>query len=66
MKRVIDQTTAAVVEDMFGVVENGTTTATIARTLNAKGVRTIRGCAWYAPAVRDLVRNPVYRGEGGR
>lgn len=64
-KRVIDPAGAATVEAIFTAVEAGESWAPIARSLNARGLRTQRGNPWTGTAVRDVAKSPIYRGEKG-
>jgi DNA invertase Pin-like site-specific DNA recombinase len=64
-KRVIDPNAAATVEAIFAAVEAGQGWNPIATTLNARGLRTVRGNHWTGTAVRDVARSPLYRGEKG-
>jgi hypothetical protein len=53
---------AAVLRRMFEDYAAGKSMATIARELNAGGVRTVRGAAWSQSRIGQTLRNPLYRG----
>jgi site-specific DNA recombinase len=53
---------AAVLRRMFEGYAAGKSMATIARELNAGGVRTVRGAAWSQSRIGQTLRNPLYRG----
>ena len=60
-----DSKTRLVLEDVWQMVEQGLSCGQIARTLNARGLRTQRGKAWRPVTVRQVVRNDVYLGQRG-
>jgi DNA invertase Pin-like site-specific DNA recombinase len=64
-RRVVDEDSAAVVRSIFVSIEEGASPGSIARRLNLGGLRTKRGKAWEARAVRRIAENPVFAGEGG-
>lgn len=64
-ERVIDPVSATTVETIFSSIEAGQSWGPIARALNERGSRTMRGNPWTAPVVRDLARNSIYVGEHG-
>jgi len=53
---------AEAVRSMFEDYARGASMSTIARTLNAAGVTTVRGNDWSQPVVGQVLRNPLYRG----
>lgn len=62
-KLVIDTDTSPIVEMIFNeFIENGNKT-TIARKLNAMGIKTIRGNAWDNRGVEYILNNPTYIGK---
>ena len=58
----INEREAAVVRYIFASVLQGQTFAEIARTLNAKGIKTRRGNAWGAGSFHRMLRNENYIG----
>jgi hypothetical protein len=53
---------ANIVRRIFEAVVDGASQATVARELNARGVKTVRGAAWSQSRVGQTLRNPLYRG----
>ena len=51
------------VQEMFDLYESGATLDKIARSFNARGISTPRGKQWRATGIRDILRNPVYKGQ---
>jgi DNA invertase Pin-like site-specific DNA recombinase len=71
MRRVVDPATAPTCELIWSMLEDGKTWGPIACELNRLGLRTQprkdkpNGLPWYAEAVRDLAKNPLYTGQQG-
>jgi DNA invertase Pin-like site-specific DNA recombinase len=63
--RVIDPTAATVIKDMFAALDRGSSFGEVARSLNAAGVPSSRGTAWWPATVRRLAQNRAYMGERG-
>lgn len=61
----INEDEAVIVQFIFNaIVVSGHGTHTIARALNAKGIKTKRGTSqWRATAIRAIARNPIYTGR---
>ena len=60
----INECEAAVIKEIFRrYVENGDGTTKIAKSLNAQGVKTKRGCDWTQAAVARIISNPIYTGK---
>jgi site-specific DNA recombinase len=55
---------AAIVRQVFAWVLAGKSIRSIVRQLYAQGVRGRRGAIWHTSAVRRVVRNPLYSGQG--
>lgn len=53
---------AAVVRRMGELLLDGGSLTSVARTLNAEGVRSRKGNPWGPKAVKDILRNPAYSG----
>lgn len=59
----LDPVESLVVVRMYESALNGAGVRMIATTLNDDGVRTSRGSEWSGSRVRDILRNPTYRGK---
>lgn len=58
----VDPDTAPVVRQIYDLYAGGTSAAAIAADLNARGIRTARGCRWSAQAVLRVLKNERYTG----
>ena len=54
---------ATVVREVYGMVLSGIGTATVAGSLNRRGIMTRDGFKWTAARVAVLISNPAYRGD---
>ena len=65
LKRLaIDEEEAAVVRQLFTLyADNGTGLYTLAKTLNAKGLRTRKKTLYSATSISKILRNPIYVGR---
>jgi len=59
----LDPERAPIIRRLFALAEQGMGDPSIARTLNAEGVRTRGGIPWTRRRVQDTVRNPFYAGR---
>jgi DNA invertase Pin-like site-specific DNA recombinase len=64
-RRVEDPDEVPVVIDSYERIARGERTGEISRSLNAKGLRTMRGKPWNVDAVRWMIENRSYQGENG-
>lgn len=55
---------AAIVREMFERRAKGEGIGAVAQSLNARGVPPPRATSWSPSAVRSMLLNPIYRGEG--
>ena len=62
-KYIINEAEAEVVRQIFSNFNNGVGTVTIARNLNAIGIKTKRGKLWENRTVKYILHNPVYIGK---
>lgn len=62
-KYIINEAEAEVVRQIFSDFNNGVGTVTIARNLNAIGIKTKRGKLWENRTVKYILHNPVYIGK---
>ncbi len=58
----VDAETAPAVESAYRMAAAGETMSSIARSLNARGYRTIRGGKWACKSVGNMIRSQRYRG----
>lgn len=62
-KYIINEAEAEVVRQIFSDFNSGVGTVTIARNLNAIGIKTKRGKLWENRTVKYILHNPVYIGK---
>ena len=60
---VVDPQKAAVVQRIYALYNRGEGFRSICHALNGDGIPSPRNKGWAPSAVRELVRNPIYRGE---
>ena len=60
---VIDKEGKIIVQEIFNSYANGSTLTQIARQLNSKGYKTIRGSIWENRTVKYALQNPFYIGK---
>ena len=63
VRRVIDETEAAVLRRIFTLYADGVGMLTIAHRLNTEGVKPPRGRGWAPSGIREMLHRPLYRGE---
>ena len=63
VRRVIEDSEAAVVRRTFQEYADGIGMLTIAHTLNREGVKPPRGQGWAPSGIREMLHRPLYRGE---
>jgi site-specific DNA recombinase len=61
-RRDIHPDQAAVVRRIFDMASAGSSTLSIASTLNGEGVSTLTGAAWHPRTLHHMLRNPSYKG----
>ena len=60
----VDPERAPIVVRLFeGYAHHGLGLRTLAHQLNAEGLPSARGNGWAPTAIREMLRNPIYRGE---
>lgn len=64
-RRVLDREAAPLLEAIWSMIEAGEGWGSIARSLNARGSRTMKARPWTGPVVRGLAKNSAYIGEKG-
>ncbi len=62
-KLVIDDTQAAVIRRIFQEYMDGNSPVQICKSLNADGIKTIRGNKYQAARIYQILRNPIYKGD---
>src|SRR5260370_517729 len=59
-RRAVDATLDSTVQEIFDRMANGASPGSVARWLNAQGIKTQRGTVFAARSVRLIVTNPAY------